>query len=159
MLKSLITLICCLLAAQSVAGDDSAKLLGTWKVISWVQEFQDGGDPRPEYGKNPIGYLVFTPEGRMMAVLEGEGRKSPQNDQDRLDLFRSLVAYTGMYTVEADKFTTRVDVAWHPDRRGTDQVRVFKLEGDRLYVTSPFRPNPNLGGRIARSLLVLERAR
>ena len=50
-------------------------------------------------------------------------------------------------------------VAWHPDRRGTDQVRSFKIEGDRLYVTSPFRPNPNLRGRVARSLLVLERAK
>ena len=54
MLKALVTLICCLLATQAVAADDRTKLVGTWKVVSWVQEFQDGGDPRPEYGKNPI---------------------------------------------------------------------------------------------------------
>ena len=62
--------------------------------------------------KNPIGYAIFTPEGRMMAVLEGEGRrKNPKTDEDRLALFRSMVAYTGMYYVDGDKWTTKVDVA------------------------------------------------
>lgn len=128
MLRLLIALICCFFV-QSVVADDRAKLLGNWKLISWVQEFQDGGESRPEYGKYPIGYLIFTPEGRMMAVLEGEGRKSPTNDQERLLLFRTFVAYTGKYYLEGDKWTTKVDAAWHPDRRGTDQVRFFKIEG------------------------------
>ena len=92
-----------------------------------------------------------------MVMLEGEGRKSPTSDQDRLVLFRTMAAYTGKYSVEGDKWTTKVDAAWHPDRRGTDQVRFFKLEGDKLYVTSQFRPNPNLANRVARGLLVLER--
>jgi len=157
MLRILIALILCLLLAESVVADDRAKLLGSWKVISWVQEFQDGSESRPEYGRNPIGYIIFTPGGRMMAMLEGEGRKSPTSDQDRLVLFRTMAAYTGKYSVEGDKWTTKVDAAWHPDRRGTDQVRFFKLEGDKLYVTSPFRANPNLANRVARSLLVLER--
>ncbi len=159
MLKSLAALICCFLAAQPVFADDRSKLLGNWKLISWVQEFQDGSEPRPEYGKNPVGYLIFTPEGRMMAVLEGEGRKSPKTDEDRLALFRSIFAYTGMYYVEGDKWTTKVDVAWHPDRRGTDQVRFFKVEGDRLDVTTTWQPSLKLGGKVARSLLVWERAK
>ena len=159
MLRSLAALICCFLAAQPVLADDRSKLLGNWKLISWVQEFQDGSEPRPEYGKNSVGYLIFTPEGRMMAVLEGEGRKSPKTDEDRLALFRSIVAYTGMYYVEGDKWTTKVDVAWHPDRRGTDQVRFFKVEGDRLDVTSTWQPSLRLGGKVARSVLVWERAK
>ncbi len=157
MSRVLTTLICCFLVATSVVADDREKLLGSWKLISWVQEFQDGSDPRPEYGKNPLGYIIFTPGGRMMAMLEGEGRKSPTNDQDRAVLFRTMIAYTGKYYVEGDKWTTRVDAAWLPVRRGSDQVRVFKLEGDKLYVTTPFRPNPNLGDRVSRSLLVFER--
>ena len=147
----------CLLAAQPCIADDRAKLIGNWKLVSWVQEFQDGGPPSPEYGRHPIGYLILTPEGRMMALLEGEGRKSPKTDQDKLDLFRTLVAYTGTYKVEGDKWTTKVDAAWHPDRRGTEQVRFFRFEGDKLHVTTTFRPTPNFGGRVARSLLVWER--
>ena len=158
MLKPLIVFICFLLS-QAVIADDRAKLFGNWKLISWVQEFQDGSESRPVYGKNPIGYLVFTPEGRMMAVLEGEGRQSPKTDQDRADLFRSMIAYTGMYSVEGDKWTTRVDAAWHPDRRGSDQLRHFRIEGDKLYVTTPFQPSPNFGGKVFRSLLVWERTK
>ena len=157
MRKLAILLIGFVLAAQTALADDRAKLLGNWKLVSWEQEFQDGSDRRAEYGKNPIGYLIFTPEGRMMAVLEGEGRKAPKSDEESLALFRSLVAYTGPYTLEGDKWTTKVDVAWHPDRRGTDQVRFFKVEGDRLFVTTTYRPNPNFGGKVARSLLTWER--
>src|SRR2546421_8409796 len=122
MLRILIALTSCLLVAESVVADDRAKLSGSWKVISWVQEFQDGGESRPEYGRNPIGYIVFTPEGRMMAMLEGEGRKSPTSDQDRLALFRTIAAYTGKYSVEGDKWTTKVDAAWHPGRPRTHHV-------------------------------------
>jgi hypothetical protein len=111
MLLRLIALTCCLLAVQAVVADDRAKLMGNWKLTSWVQEFQDGGEQRPEYGKRPLGYLVFTPEGRMMALLEGEGRKSPSNDQERAALFRSMIAYTGKYYLDGDKWTTRVDAA------------------------------------------------
>ena len=157
MLRWLITLSCCFLTVQSVVADDRAKLVGNWKLTAWVQEFQDGSEPRPEYGKHPVGYLIFTPEGRMMALLEGEGRKSPSNDQEGLALFRSMIAYTGKYYLEGDKWTTKVDAAWHPDRRGSDQVRYFKVEGDKLYVTTPFRPSPNFGGKVFRSLLVWER--
>ncbi len=158
-MKSMLVLTCWFLFAQPVLADDQSKLLGSWKLISWVQEFQDGSEPRPEYGKNPIGYIIFTPEGRMMAVLEGEGRKSPKADEERLTLFRSMIAYTGTYRLEGDKWITKVDAAWHPDRRGSNQVRFFKVQGDMLYVTTPWMPSPNFGGKVIRSLLVWERAK
>ena len=157
MSRYVVALICSLLTVQSVVADDRAKLLGSWKLVAWVQEFQDGSEPRPEYGRHPIGYLIFTPEGRMMALLEGEGRQSPSNDQERAALFQSMIAYTGKYSIEGDKWTTKVDAAWHPVRRGSDQVRTFKIQGDRLYVTTPYRPSPNFGGKVFRSLLVWER--
>jgi hypothetical protein len=147
MLLRLIALMCCFLAVGQAVADDRAKLVGNWRLVSWVQEFQDGGEPRPEYGKYPIGYIIFTPEGRMMALIEGEGRKGPSNDQERAALLRSMIAYSGKYSLDGDKWTTRVDAAWHPDRRGSDQVRYFKVEGDKLTVTTPFMPSPNFGGR------------
>jgi hypothetical protein len=133
--------------------------LGSWKLASWVQEFKDGSEPRLAYGKHPIGYIIFTPEGRMMALIEGEGRKSPTNDQESAALLRTLIAYTGKYSLEGDRWTTRVDAAWHPDRRGSNQVRYFKVEGDKLIVTTAFMPSPNFGGKVLRSVLVWERER
>jgi len=138
---------------------DSAKVLGIWKLVSLEIEVQGTGQMEPPMGEKPTGYAVFTQEGRAFFILTGELREPATNDEQRAGLLNTLVAYTGTYSVEGDKWITKVDVAWYPDRRGTDQVRFFKVEGDRLYVSTTFRPNPNIGGKVARSLLVWERAK
>ena len=147
MLKWLSALLCVLLAYQPAFADDRARLLGIWKLVSFDVERQDTAERSAAYGKNPTGYLIFTPEGRMMAVLEGEGRKAPQTDEDRVALFRNMFAYTGTYRLEGDKWITKVDVSWNPAWNGTDQARFYKLEGDRLHVISAWAPSPNLPGR------------
>ena len=71
-----------------------------------------------------------------------------------------MFAYTGMYRLEDDKWVTKVDVSWNPARNGTDQVRFYKLDGDRLQVTSAWAPNPNLpGSPITRGVLMWERVK
>ena len=120
--------------------DDSTRVLGTWKLISYEFEVQSTGERQPIWGKNPTGYIIFTPEGLFMAVLTGEGRKSPNTDQDRAELFNTMFAYTGRYRIEGDKWITKVDVAWLPARVGTEQVRYFKFEGDRLQVITAWMP-------------------
>ena len=41
-------------------------------------------------------------------------------------------AYSGTYRVEGDRFITAVDVAWNLIWEGTEQVRQYRLEGDRM---------------------------
>ena len=94
--------------------DEREKLLGIWKLLTVEIEFQDGSPRRPSYGQNPTGYLIFAAQGRMIAVLEGEGRKAARTDEERAVLFRTMFAYTGMYRLEGDKWITRVDVSWNP---------------------------------------------
>jgi hypothetical protein len=125
-----------LIAVQPSFADDRDKLLGIWKLVSWESEFQATGERGPIMGKNPTGYIIFTPEGQMMAVLTAEGRKPPSTDQDRADLMKSVVAYSGIYRIEGDKWITNVDVAWNPAWLGTEQVRFFKFEGNRLHIIS-----------------------
>src|SRR5712671_1062976 len=45
-------------------------------------------------------------------------------------------ASSGRYTVEGEKVVHHVDVSWNESWTGTDQVRFFKLEGDRLTITT-----------------------
>ena len=147
-----------LIVVQPSFADDREKFLGIWKIVSWETEFQATGEREPVLGKNPTGYIIFTPEGRMMTVITGEGRKEPKTDQDRADLLKSLIAYTGMYRLDGDKFITKVDVAWNPAWNGTDQVRFFRLEGDRLYIISAWQPNPLLtNSPITRGFLTWKR--
>ena len=111
-------------------------------------------------GQKPTGYATFTPEGRVFFVLTGEGRKAAKTIQDRAELLGSLVAYTGVYRLEGDKWITKVDVAWNPEWVGTEQARVFKVEGERLQVVTPWRVMPNWPEKgMQRSLVTFERAK
>jgi hypothetical protein len=136
---------------------DRKQILGIWKLISWEVEFQDTGKREPMFGAHPGGFLIFTPEGRMMALLEGEGRQAPQDDAGFARAFQSMLAYSGTYIVEGDRWSTQVDAAWHPAWKGTEQTRSFKIEGDRLSVVGPYQPNP--GGRSCRGVLSFERSK
>jgi len=135
----LVAVIVWLVAAQPSFADDREKVIGTWKLVSHDVEFQATGQKEPADGRSPTGYAIFTAEGRVMFVLMGEGRKPAQTVEDRANLLDSLTAYTGTYRVEGDKWITTVDVAWRPEWVGTEQTRYFKLDGDRLHVTSTWR--------------------
>ena len=158
--KWLVVLVLFLIAVQPSFADDRAKILGTWRIVSYEWETQATGEREPIMGKNPTGYIIFTPEGRMMAIITGEGRKAPTTDQDRAGLLNSMVAYTGMYRLEGDKYITKLDVAWHPARVGTELVRFFRFDGDRLQVMSAWMKSlnrPELG--MVRNIITWERAK
>jgi hypothetical protein len=158
--KWLVILVLFLMAVPPSFADDSAKVLGIWKLVSFEMEFQATNERRPILGKNPTGYAIFTPEKRVMFFIEGEGRKAPQNNEDLIVLYQTMLAYTGIYRFEEDKFITKVDASWNPAWTGTDQVRFFRLEGDRLNIISAWLPNPLLPDKaITRGLLTWERSK
>jgi hypothetical protein len=143
-----------------MSNDDGAKVRGIWKLVSWEVESQRTGRRKPVSGNNPTGYILFTPEGRFMAVLTGEGRKAPSTDWDQVELMKSLCAYTGIYRFEGDRWITKVDVSWQPAWIGTEQVRLFRVDGDRLHVTSAWQQAIDRPERTrARFILTFERAK
>jgi lipocalin-like protein len=159
-MKAFLVFLGLIVSAQPSIAADRAALIGVWKVLSFQTEFKDGSPPRATFGEHPAGYIIFTKEGRMMAVIEGEGRKAPSTDQDRAALLNSLAAYSGAYQVEGNHWTTTVDVAWNPAWQGTKQVRGYKLIGDRLTVTSMWQPSLSIAGSpITRGILVFERVK
>jgi len=111
-------------------------------------------------GRNPNGYAIFTPEGRAMFVISGEGRRPAKTDEERAGLLNSLIAYTGTYRIEGDKWITKVEVAWNPEWVGTEQARSFNVDGDRLRVVTPWRVMSNWAEKgLTRSALIFERAK
>ena len=149
----------CLIAQPSVGGANE-KVVGAWKLLSMEVEVQANGLKEPVMGANPTGYVLFTPEGRVSFVLTGEGRKPGKTDAERAALLNTLVAYTGTYRVEGDKWITNVDVAWNPEWVGTEQVRSFTVEGERLQVLTPWRLMPNYADKgTTRSILTFVRSK
>lgn len=157
MIKPLCFLILFALAVTPAFADDRSGLVGVWKVVSYDFEFKDAGESRPALGSKPNGYLIFTPEGRMIAYIEASLRQAPKTDKERSEAYRAMLAYSGRYRLEGDAWITRVDASWNPLWLGTDQKRFFKLTGDRLDVTSPWNASSSGGGRIMRGHLVFER--
>ena len=144
-----------LLFGQPAYADDKDKLIGAWKIISAVVEDVQTHEQKPLYGDHPKGYLILLVTGRMMSLLVSEERKAPQPDDERSIAYRSMVAYTGRYTVDGDKWTTTPDVAWN-EAWLTNQVRTFRLDGNRLTVETAPALNPNFG-KVVRVILVWQR--
>lgn len=143
---------------QPSLGADGERPAGIWKLVSYEVERQANGQKEPVMGNSPTGYVTFTPEGRVFFVLTGEGRKAAKTDQERAELLSTLVAYSGMYRFEGDRWITKVDVAWNPEWVGTEQARTFKVEGDRLQVLTPWRVMPNWADKgMTRSIVTFER--
>lgn len=149
----------CVVARPSFA-DDRSKLLGIWRLVSYEVETQTTGQKGPVMGEHPTGYTAFLPEGRVFFILTGEARKPAKTDQERAGLLNTLVAYSGTYSVEGDKWITKVEVAWNPEWVGTEQARSFKVDGDHLQVLTPWRVMPNWADKgMTRSIITFERAK
>ncbi len=158
--KWLIVLVLILFVVPPGFADDRVQIHGVWKLVSYDVEIQATGQKEPPMGKNPTGYVIFTPEGRVFFVLTGEGRKAAKTVQERADLLSSLVAYTGTYRLEGDQWITKVEVAWNPEWVGTEQRRFFKVDGKRLQVLTPWRVMPNWPEKgMTRSIITFERAK
>jgi Lipocalin-like domain len=159
-MKTLWLFLALVLSALPSHAAERPALVGVWKLLSYQTEFQDGSPKRAMFGEHPSGYIIFTSEGRLMAVIEAEGRKAPSTDSDRAALLKSLIAYSGKYRVEGNQWITSVDTAWNPAWDGTDQMRTFQIVGNRLMVTSTWQPAVNFpGSPLSRGSLVFERVK
>ena len=159
-MKWLVVLGLFLIALQPSFADDRAQIVGVWKLVSWEWEVQATGARLPSMGKNPTGYRVFTPEGRMMQIVTAEGRKAPNTEKERAALLDSMVAVTGMYRLEGDRIIASIDVAWQPADVGPEKVSSFKFEGNRLQIIGDWQPSMRAGvpGRMGRAITTWERA-
>ena len=107
----------------------------------------------------PSGYMILSAEGRMMVLVAGGGREAGQTVEKQATLLRTMMSYTGLYRFEGDKFITSVDVSWNQSWTGTDQVRFYTLDGDRLDILTAWMPNPLHPEQIGRGILSWERVK
>src|ERR1700693_165845 len=134
MKKALVTIYLMLFCAWPALAAERQLLVGVWKLQTYDVEFQDTGEHKSPFGAHPNGIGIFTPEGRTMGILTAEKRKAPQTDADRAEAFRSMVAYSGIYRLEDDRWITKVDITWNEAWIGTEQIRYYRVEGDTLTV-------------------------
>jgi hypothetical protein len=158
-IKWLLVLFLFTFIAQPAFAADVKDVQGLWKLVSYEVEVQTTGEIMYPMGKSPMGYVLFMPEGRVFFMFTADGRKPGKTDAERAKLLDTVIAYTGMYRIEEDKWITKVEVAWNPAWVGTEQKRPFRIEGNRLKVLTPWRVMPNWAGKgMTRSIITFERA-
>jgi len=149
-----------LILPASAAHSADNPLVGTWKLKSYLREVAATGERYNERGEHPNGYLAYSADGRMYAIITWENRIAPRDvvptNDERVKLFSTMISYAGTYTFDAEKVVHHVDISWNQNWTGTDQVRFYKLDGNTLTITSALAKNFT-DGREGRSILVWEK--
>ena len=149
---------CCLQPELAMADEAPKQLVGSWRLTSWVIQIV-GGEPAEPFGPNPKGRAVFTSDGFAAFMIARPDRKPATNDSDSAALLKSLMVYTGKFTVDGDKLTTNVDLSWNEIFTGTAQIRFFKLEGDNLSIRTAEQVSAVYPGKKVVGTLTWERER
>jgi hypothetical protein len=143
--------------ATGAMADDKEKIVGTWKLVSVVYEDQATKERSPVLGEHPRGRQIATADGRWLALVTGDNRPIPKNDEERAQALRTMIAYTGQYRVEDGKVITKVEAAWNEAWVGGEQVRFIRFEGDRLFIESPPMPHPNVNSKVVKVIVIWDR--
>jgi hypothetical protein len=130
--------------ASTVSAQSRAALVGTWKLVS-ATDTTEKGETKDAYGRNPNGFLTYSADGRMIAIITNDGRKSlsipdivSAPTEERAEAYATVVAYAGTYTFSGDRVIHHVEVFWMQNMVNTDQVRfIEKLQGNRLTLRTP----------------------
>jgi hypothetical protein len=149
---------CYLQPELALAEDTARQLAGSWRLNSWTIQII-GGEVTEPFGSNPKGRAVFTPDGYVAFVIAAANRKPAANDEESAALLKTLLAYTGKFTTDGDKFTTKVDISWNELLTGQAQVRFFKLEGDKLTIRTAEQASAVYPGKRVVGTLAWERER
>ena len=127
-------------------------LVGTWKLVSFQFEAEGGNERRDVYDEHPVGFIIFTADFRVLALLTASERAG---DEAARSLFDRMMAYSGRYRLRVDDcFITIVDSAWHPAWIGTEQTNFFTLDGDTLSIISPLQEHPKFPDQRVRGVAV-----
>jgi hypothetical protein len=86
-----------------------------------------------------------------------ESGQSRKTQPDQMSSGSTLKA--DPFTIEDDKFTTKVDISWNELLTGQDQVRFFQLQGDKLTIRTAEQTSAVCPGKKVVGTLTWERER
>jgi Lipocalin-like domain len=137
------------------------RIIGTWRMLSWIRSLVPSGEQSNALGPDPFGYINYAPDGRVMVFVVKSGRPRPKGStptaEEKVALFDTLFAYVGSYTVEADRVIHRLDGSWNELWTGTTQTRLLSFEDGKLIYSTPETVDP-MDGRLCTFRVEFERA-
>jgi Lipocalin-like domain len=125
----------------------NAVIFGTWKLVSASTSTASGERNDSPFGRNPTGFLTYTQDSRMTAIISygGRARLSSKDShsaplEEQAGAFRTFIAYAGRFTLNSDHVIHHVEISSLQDWVGTDLIRSIKFEGERITLVAPPMP-------------------
>lgn len=151
-------LVAAALGGMASAASAEQELVGSWKLISFYTEDTKTHQRTNIYGEHPTGGVIFTSAGRYFAIATADARTlTTVAAEDQAAAFRSMIAYTGWWRADGDRFIIRVDVASNQAWVGTEQIRFWKVRDGKLNLVSAPIPNPYEPGNTFTATVEFER--
>jgi hypothetical protein len=127
--------------SDAARGRTDDKLVGTWKLVSASSTTSAGERSETPYGPSPVGFLTYTAEGRVTAMISYDGRESLSfgggSQEEQAEAFKTFLAYAGRYQLSGDKVIHHVEISSIQNYVDKDLVRNVKFEGDRIVLATP----------------------
>jgi hypothetical protein len=137
------------------------RIVGTWKLVSASLSTAGGERNDAPFGPNPTGFLTYTPEGRMSAMISYSGRKPLSVGdltlaavEEKAEAFSTFLGYAGRYTLLEDRVIHHAEISAIENWVHTDLVRLIKFQGNRIILATP---PTSINGKIQTWELVWER--
>lgn len=128
-------------------------LIGSWRMVSWTRRSVASGEVTDASGPNPLGYIAYHADGRMMATVfrrdrpRAAGGAEGWSTEEKAALFDCMLAYVASYTLEQGRVVHHVEGAWNPTWE-IDLSRPFTLDGDTLEISGAPGRDPVTGEEV-----------
>ena len=117
---------------------------GTWRLLSMESRTADGQVTYP-YGHEATGFLTYADRSRMSIDIASSGRAPFDGgdlrggtEAERAAAAATFLSYCGTFSVVPGRVIHHIEVCLFPNWVGVDQERSYKVEANRLSLSSGF---------------------
>ena len=129
----------------------ASELIGAWRLESWSLVYEDGRPPEYPLGSDAEGYILYTADGHVSALLT-RARRHPVETGDaaaKARAYDDCFGYAGRFVVRDGAVFHSIEVSTNPALAGFTSTRRIMRDGDMLTLTGPdFTPETRRHQRI-----------
>ena len=107
----LLALVIIVVGAHSIASQAAEPLVGSWRLVSWVEVETESKSVHAPFGDNPSGMITYTTDGHMSLFIIDPKRKPPAGpkatDAEADGLYRTMIAYAALTTLKVTRSLTK----------------------------------------------------
>jgi hypothetical protein len=118
-------------------------LVGTWLLRSWQLVYDDDRPPEYPLGPDATGFLLYTPDGHVSAMLSRarRERRAAATALEKSAAYDEVFAYTGRFHVRDGAVYHAIEASTNASLIGVTSTRFIKLDGENLTLSGPdFHP-------------------